>query len=101
MARGIDTAAHKACLTVGGDTVATLYAEKKRDDVEAIELNLSCPNVDEAPETSAEIVAGCRARTSKLLYAKLSPATTLVWAEGRAARPMPSSSKITTETGCS
>ena len=46
-----------------------------RDDVEAIELNLSCPNVDEAPETSAEIVAGCRARTSKLLYAKLSPAT--------------------------
>ena len=46
-----------------------------RADVEAIELNLSCPNVEEAPETAAQIVAGCRARTSKPLYAKLSPAT--------------------------
>ena len=33
-----------------------------RADVETIELNLSCPNVEEAPETSAQIVAGCRAR---------------------------------------
>jgi dihydroorotate dehydrogenase (NAD+) catalytic subunit len=46
-----------------------------RADVEAIELNLSCPNVEEAAETAAQIVAGCRARTSKPLYAKLSPAT--------------------------
>jgi dihydroorotate dehydrogenase (NAD+) catalytic subunit len=46
-----------------------------RADVEAIELNLSCPNVQEAAETAAHIVAGCRARTSKPLYAKLSPAT--------------------------
>jgi dihydroorotate dehydrogenase (NAD+) catalytic subunit len=38
-----------------------------------IELNLSCPNVDEAPETAAEIVAACRAATSLPLYAKLSP----------------------------
>jgi len=44
-------------------------------DVEVIELNLSCPNVEEAPESSAQIVAGCRSRTSKPLYAKLSPAT--------------------------
>lgn len=54
-----------------------------RDDVEAIELNLSCPNVEEAPETSAQIVAGCRPRTSKPLYAKLSPAT---WDIGESAR---------------
>jgi dihydroorotate dehydrogenase (NAD+) catalytic subunit len=40
-----------------------------------IELNLSCPNVDEAPESAAEIVAACRAATSLPLYAKLSPAS--------------------------
>jgi dihydroorotate dehydrogenase (NAD+) catalytic subunit len=39
-----------------------------------IELNLSCPNVDEAPESAAEIVAACRAATGLPLYAKLSPA---------------------------
>ena len=43
------------------------------DDVAAVELNLSCPNVEEAPETAAEIVAACRAATSLPLYAKLSP----------------------------
>jgi dihydroorotate dehydrogenase (NAD+) catalytic subunit len=40
-----------------------------------IELNLSCPNVDEAPESAAEIVAACRAATELPLYAKLSPAS--------------------------
>jgi dihydroorotate dehydrogenase (NAD+) catalytic subunit len=40
-----------------------------------IELNLSCPNVDEAPESAAEIVAACRAATGLPLYAKLSPAS--------------------------
>jgi dihydroorotate dehydrogenase (NAD+) catalytic subunit len=39
-----------------------------------IELNLSCPNVDEAPESAAEIVSACRAVTDLPLYAKLSPA---------------------------
>ena len=47
----------------------------ERDDVDTIELNLSCPNVEEAPETAAELVAAARAATSKPLYAKLSPAT--------------------------
>jgi dihydroorotate dehydrogenase (NAD+) catalytic subunit len=42
--------------------------------VDAIELNLSCPNVEEAPETAAELVAAARGATSKALYAKLSPA---------------------------
>jgi dihydroorotate dehydrogenase (NAD+) catalytic subunit len=42
--------------------------------VAALELNLSCPNVEGAPETAAEIVAACRAVTAKPLYAKLSAA---------------------------
>ena len=42
--------------------------------VECIELNLSCPNVDEAPEGAAEIVAACREVVAEIpLYAKLSP----------------------------
>ena len=44
------------------------------EDVEAIELNLSCPNVDEAADSAAEIVAACRAATALPLYAKLSAA---------------------------
>jgi dihydroorotate dehydrogenase (NAD+) catalytic subunit len=51
--------------------------------VAAIELNLSCPNVEEAPETSAQLVAAARAATRKTLYAKLSPAT---WDIAEAAR---------------
>ena len=46
-----------------------------RDEVATIELNLSCPNVEEAPETAAELVAAARAATTKPLYAKLSPAS--------------------------
>jgi dihydroorotate dehydrogenase (NAD+) catalytic subunit len=63
-------------ISVGG-FAAQEYAETCAAvaDVEAIELNLSCPNVDDAPETAAEIVAACRATTSLPLYAKLSPAT--------------------------
>lgn len=65
-------------VSVGG-FAASEYAETcavlDRDDVASIELNLSCPNVDEAPESAAEIVAACRAATGLPLYAKLSPAT--------------------------
>lgn len=43
--------------------------------VAAVELNLSCPNVDEAPESAGEIVEACRAATAKPLFAKLSPAS--------------------------
>ncbi|MGH2933160.1 MAG: dihydroorotate dehydrogenase catalytic subunit [Gaiellaceae bacterium] len=42
--------------------------------VEAVELNLSCPNVDEAADSAAEIVAACRRETALPLYAKLSAA---------------------------
>ncbi|HEX2428611.1 MAG TPA: dihydroorotate dehydrogenase [Gaiellaceae bacterium] len=45
------------------------------DAVTTIELNLSCPNVEEAPETAGELVAAARTTTRKPLYAKLSPAT--------------------------
>lgn len=41
---------------------------------EAIELNLSCPNVDEAADSAAEIVAAARRATELPLYAKLSAA---------------------------
>ena len=62
-------------VSVGGFSAAE-YAETcaALEDVAAIELNLSCPNVDEAPESAAEIVAACRAATTLPLYAKLSPA---------------------------
>lgn len=45
------------------------------ESVEVIELNLSCPNVEEAPETVSELVAASRQATDKPLYAKLSPAS--------------------------
>jgi dihydroorotate dehydrogenase (NAD+) catalytic subunit len=57
-----------------GEYADTCRALDGRDDVACIELNLSCPNVDEAPESAAEIVASCRRETALPLYAKLSPA---------------------------
>jgi dihydroorotate dehydrogenase (NAD+) catalytic subunit len=65
-------------VSVGGfaaeEYADTCRALDGRDDVACIELNLSCPNVDEAPESAAEIVASCRRETGIPLYAKLSPA---------------------------
>ena len=55
-----------------GDYVETCE-QLARDDVACIELNLSCPNVDEAADSAAEIVAACREVTAKPLYAKVSP----------------------------
>src|SRR5207244_9375282 len=62
-------------VSVGGFS-AQDYAETCAllEDV-TVELNLSCPNVDEAPESAAEIVAACREATGLPLYAKLSPAS--------------------------
>lgn len=53
------------------------------DGIMTLELNLSCPNVDEAADSAGEIVSACRARTGKPLYAKLSPAA---WDVTEAAR---------------
>ncbi|MGB7397377.1 MAG: dihydroorotate dehydrogenase [Candidatus Macondimonas sp.] len=68
---------------VSGSTVEE-YAEVTRrfDDspIDAIEINISCPNVKEGgvafgndPEMSARVVAACRQQTSKPLITKLSP----------------------------
>jgi dihydroorotate dehydrogenase (NAD+) catalytic subunit len=54
------------------------------DAVETLELNLSCPNVDEAPESAAELVAAARRATTKPLFAKLSPATSDIAEAARA-----------------
>ena len=66
-------------VSVGGfsaaDYASTCERLDERDDVATIELNLSCPNVEEAPGASAELVQAARAATRKPLYAKLSPAT--------------------------
>lgn len=75
-------------VSVGGFSAAD-YAhccERLDDDprVAAIELNLSCPNVDEAPETAAELVTAARRATSKRLFAKLSPAQWDIAASARA-----------------
>ena len=60
------------------------YAEVCRifDDspIDAVEINISCPNVKEGgvsfgnyPDASAEVVSACRAATTKPIIAKLSP----------------------------
>ena len=65
-------------VSVGGFTAQefadTCSLLDSRDIVAAVELNLSCPNVDEAADSAAAIVAACRAATTKPLFAKLSPA---------------------------
>jgi len=66
-------------VSVGGfsapDYAETCERLDEHHSVATVELNLSCPNVEEAPETTAELVAAARGRTTKPLYAKLSPAT--------------------------
>jgi len=57
-----------------GENADTCAVLDERDEVEQLELNLSCPNVDEAADSAAAIVAACRAATAKPLWAKLSPA---------------------------
>lgn len=76
-------------VSIGGfcaDDYARLCAAVEgRDDVAALELNLSCPNVDEVPGNVGAVVAAARAATAKPLYAKLSPATADVAETARAA----------------
>jgi dihydroorotate dehydrogenase (NAD+) catalytic subunit len=77
-------------VSVGGFAVAD-YADlcdrlDDRPEVDAIELNVSCPNVDDVPASVGEIVAAARAATRKPLYTKLSPATADVAEVARAAQ---------------
>ncbi len=78
---------------VSGSTVEE-YAEVTRvfDDspIDAIEINISCPNVKEGgvafgndPGMSARVVAACRAVTDKPLITKLSPNQTDIAANAR------------------
>jgi dihydroorotate dehydrogenase (NAD+) catalytic subunit len=65
-------------VSVGG-FAADEYAElcsrlDDEADVAAIELNVSCPNVESPAQSTAQIVATARFATRKPLWAKLSPA---------------------------
>jgi dihydroorotate dehydrogenase (NAD+) catalytic subunit len=70
-------------VSVGGFSACEYADTCERLEGVTIELNLSCPNVDEAPESAAEIVAACREATALSLFAKLSPAA---WDIAEAAR---------------
>jgi len=80
---GLDFTETRFIANACGSTIED-YAEVTRrfDDspIDAIEINISCPNVKEGgvsfgnyPEMSAQVVAACRRVTSKPLIAKLSP----------------------------
>jgi len=80
---GLDFSETRFIANVSGSTVEEYERVTKRfddSDIDAIEINISCPNVKEGgvafgndPEMSARVVAACRAQTSKPLITKLSP----------------------------
>jgi dihydroorotate dehydrogenase (NAD+) catalytic subunit len=77
-------------VSVGGFAVCD-YADlcdrlDDRPEVAAIELNVSCPNVDDVPGSVGAIVAAARGATRKRLYTKLSPATADIAEVARAAQ---------------
>ena len=75
-------------VSVGGFAVEDYVAvaeQVSRDEVETLELNLSCPNVDEVPENVGDVVGAVRKVTAKPLYAKLSAAVADLAASARAA----------------
>ena len=80
---GLDFAETRFIANVSGSTIEEYERVTKRfddSDIDAIEINISCPNVKEGgvafgndPEMSARVVAACRAQTSKPIITKLSP----------------------------
>ena len=80
---GLDFSETRFFANVSGSTIEEYaHVTKRFDDspIDAIEINISCPNVREGgvqfgndPEMSARVVAACRAETSKPIIAKLSP----------------------------
>ena len=80
---GLDFAETRFLANVSGSTIDEYERVTKRFDdspIDAIEINISCPNVKEGgvqfgndPEMSARVVAACRAQTSKPIITKLSP----------------------------
>ena len=80
---GLDFTETRFIANVSGSTIEEYeYVTRRFDDsdIDAIEINISCPNVKEGgvafgndPEMSARVVAACRKQTSKPLITKLSP----------------------------
>ena len=80
---GLDFSETRFFANVSGSTIEE-YAHVTRrfddSDIDAIEINISCPNVKEGgvafgndPEMSARVVAACRTQTTKPIITKLSP----------------------------
>jgi len=90
---GLDFSETRFIANVSGSTVEEYERVTKRfddSDIDAIEINISCPNVKEGgvafgndPEMSARVVAACRAVTSKPLITKLSPNQTNIQENAR------------------
>jgi len=80
---GLDFGETRFIANVCGSTIEDYAAVTARFDdspIDAIEINISCPNIKEGgvsfgnyPEMSARVVAACRKQTSKPIIAKLSP----------------------------
>jgi dihydroorotate dehydrogenase (NAD+) catalytic subunit len=90
---GLDFSETRFIANVSGSTVDEYERVTERfddSDIDAIEINISCPNVKEGgvafgndPEMSARVVAACRAKTSKPLITKLSPNQTDIQTNAR------------------
>ena len=80
---GLDFSETRFFANVSGSTIEEYaHVTKRFDDspIDAIEINISCPNVKEGgvqfgndPEMSARVVAACRNQTTKPIITKLSP----------------------------
>jgi dihydroorotate dehydrogenase (NAD+) catalytic subunit len=80
---GLDFSETRFFANVSGSTIEEYERVTKRfddSDIDAIEINISCPNVKEGgvqfgndPQMSARVVAACRAQTTKPIITKLSP----------------------------
>ena len=90
---GLDFSETRFIANVSGSTVEEYeYVTQRFDesDIDAIEINISCPNVKEGgvafgndPEMSARVVEACRKQTSKPLITKLSPNQTNIQENAR------------------
>ena len=80
---GLDFDETRFIANVSGSTIDEYVEVTRRFDdspIDAIEINISCPNVKEGgvqfgnvPEMSARVVAACRAETQKPIITKMSP----------------------------
>ena len=90
---GLDFSETRFIANVSGSTIEEYERVTERfddSDIDAIEINISCPNVKEGgvafgndPEMSARVVAACRAKTGKPLITKLSPNQTDIQTNAR------------------